>query len=461
MYRYSTARALARVARSGLSIIFLVHSAIAHCDEDGFAKWAATHAVPITTVEATSNDSDLLPLKSAIGTARIVALGEPAHGAHEPLEFRNRLFRFLVERMGFTAIAIESGFTESINARSFIEDGEGDAAAATRTGVSSWASQFPENRELIQWMRDYNAAAPSAGHRKVRFYGIDMTAGAREGGPWLAIDSALMFLSRADPTTAQVIRQSLGDTLSGIDGSQFGRLPATAQAEFETSIKAIAKATRNSRKSLIAASSDDEYHWALHNIDAARQLAKCIPITPLTPPLEAILAPWARRLDCRDSAMAENVKWALDNEGRQGRLFVFAHDAHVMNAERDGQQMAKVRKKAASMGLYLRRAYRDDLYTTLLVCKTIPGELLPVPATPLEEGSIESTLAGVELPLMFLDVRAARQNKEAPPWLSTRRSVDANGATQLEMLIPLETAVDGFVFVNTLTPAVVPSDKGH
>jgi hypothetical protein len=76
-------------------------------------------------------------------------------------------------------------------------------------------------------------------------------------------------------------------------------------------------------------------------------------------------------------------------------------------------------------------------------------------------GSIESTLAGVGLPLMFLDVRAARQNKEAPPWLSMRRSVDANGSAQLELLIPLETAVDGVVFVNTLTPAVVPSDKAH
>lgn len=461
MDRYSTARALARVARSGLSIIFVAHSALAHCGEDGFAKWAATRAVPITTVEATSNDSDLLPLQSAIGTARVVALGEPTHGAHEPLEFRNRLFRFLVERMGFTAIAIESGFTESINARSFIEGGEGDAAAATRTGVSNWESSFPENRELIQWMRDYNAAAPSAGHRKVRFYGIDMTAGAREGGPWLAIDSALTFLSRADPTTAQVIRQSLGDTLSGIDGSQYGRLPAAAQAKFDTSIKDIVKAMRHSRESLIAASSDDEYHWALHNIDAARQLAKCIPITPLTPPQEGNLALWAARLECRETAIAENVKWALDNEGRQGRLLVFAHDAHVINAEWAGSQMAKARKKPAAMGLYLRRAYGNDLYTTLLVCETIPSELLLVPRKPLEEGSVESTLAGVGLPLMFLDVRAARQNKDAALWLSTRRSVDANGSAGLELLIPLKTAMDGFVFVNTLTPAVVPPDKAN
>jgi erythromycin esterase len=83
------------------------------------------------------------------------------HGAREPLAFRNRLIRFPVERMGFTAIALESGFTDSISARSFIERGDGDAEAATRTGLSGWLGRYLQSRELVQWMRDYNAAAVS------------------------------------------------------------------------------------------------------------------------------------------------------------------------------------------------------------------------------------------------------------------------------------------------------------
>ena len=119
-----------------------------------------------------------------IGTARVVALGGLMHGAHEPVAFRpvafrNWLFRFLVERMGFTAIAFGSGFTESIGARSFIEGGEGDAETAARTGLSSRFSRYLENRELIQWMRDYNAAASSAGRRRIRLYGIDSVDGLR------------------------------------------------------------------------------------------------------------------------------------------------------------------------------------------------------------------------------------------------------------------------------------------
>jgi len=440
-------RFLATAARAGLSAILLACSAVGHCGEDGFAKWAATHAVPLTTVESANNDSDLLPLESAIGTARVVALGEPMHGAREPLAFRNRLIRFLVERMGFTAIALESGYTESISARPFIERGDGDAETATLTGLGRGLARYPQSRELIQWMRDYNATAASAGHRRIRLYGFDIPNGGRRDGPWLAMDSALTFLARADPTAANKIRASLGDSLSGLDASQFGPLPADARVKFDTSIEAIAKAMQKSRKSLIASSSDEDYRWAVHNLDAARQLAKCLAITP---PPGAAMSLWVRTMTCRDSAMAENVQWALKNEGRQGRLLVFGHDGHVMSTKEAGRRVANMKEKPLMMGLPLRREYGKDLYIIAMVCATTSGGLIT--SKPLEEGSVESTLTGVGLPLMFLDVRMARQNQDALTWLSTRRSIDANVSSQ--GLITLSTAVDAFVFVNTLTPSV-------
>jgi erythromycin esterase len=444
-------RFLATAARSGLSSILLAYAAVAHCGEDAFAKWATAHALPVTTVDSAGNDSDLLPLESVIGAARVVALGEPAHGVHEPLAFRNRLFRFLVERMGFTAIALESGFTESISARSFIEGGEGDAETAARTGLSSGFSRYLENRELIQWMRDYNATASSAAHRRIRFYGIDLPAGARVSGPRRAIDSALTFLSRADPTTAQKIRDSLSDSLPGTDAREFGSLSPVAQVEFDTHIKAIAKALQKSRKNLIAHGSNEEYRWALHNLDVARQLAKCLPITP---PASADMSAWVATFECRDSAMAENVQWALENEGRRGRLLVFAHDAHVMNWKEDGPRWANVRERPSMMGLYLRRVYGKDLYIIATSFATASAGL-PTPK-PMEK-ILHYTLAGVGLPFMLLDLRMARQNKEALAWLSTQRALDANISTN--SLVTPATAFDGLFFVNRLTPAIPSSDK--
>lgn len=434
--------------------LFFANSAIAHCAESAFTKWAAAHAIPIRTVEPGGNDSDLVPLKSVIGGAHVVALGEPTHGVHESLAFRNRLFRFLVERMGFTAIALESGFTESINARSFIEDGIGDAETATRTGLTGGPHPYLENRELIQWMRDYNAAAAASGRRKIRLYGLDVTSGARLAGPRRVIDYALTFLSRADPATAQEIRNSLGDSLPGIDDGEFGSLSAAAQVKFDTSIKAIAKAMQESRKSLIAHSSDDEYRWALHNLEVARQLAFLL---PLTPPRSAGMSAWVPTVTYKDSAMAENVEWALKNEGPGGRLLVFAHDGHVMNANEDGRRWAKVRDKPFMMGSHLRRAYGNELYIIAMLSATTSGGFRA--AKPMEEGSIEKNLAGIGLPLMFLDVRMARHDKGAQMWLTQRQAMDAN--VDAQTVITPSSAVDAFLFVHTLTPAIVSPGKAH
>jgi hypothetical protein len=57
-------RFLATAARSGLRTILFAYSAIAHCGEDAFAKGAATHALPVATLESDADFSDLLPLKS-------------------------------------------------------------------------------------------------------------------------------------------------------------------------------------------------------------------------------------------------------------------------------------------------------------------------------------------------------------------------------------------------------------
>ncbi len=321
---------LATAARSGLSTVFLAYSAIACCTDDSFSNWAAAHAIPLATLEADAEPSDLMPLKSAIGNARVIGLGEPSHGAHEPLAFRNRLIRFLVEQMGVTAVALESGFTESNNARSFVEEGDGDAASAAQSGLPG-LDRYLETRQLLQWMRDYNATAASRGHRKIRLYGIDITAGGRLSGPRRTIDSALQFLSLADPATAQQIRSTLSDSLPATDTQELGSLPAAAQKKFEASIRAIAKAMHKSRKELLARASEDDYHWAVRNLDVARQLAKCLPITP---PLGAAMSLWVHATRCRDAAMAKNVQWALRNEGWQGRLLVFAHLGHIVSGER-------------------------------------------------------------------------------------------------------------------------------
>src|SRR5208283_859220 len=77
-------------------------------DSKPFIGWAKCHAFPLENCDSVTSSADLQPLKKIIGNAHVVALGEPAHGLHELLAFRNRMFRFLVENCGFTTIILEA-----------------------------------------------------------------------------------------------------------------------------------------------------------------------------------------------------------------------------------------------------------------------------------------------------------------------------------------------------------------
>src|SRR5688500_17198124 len=77
-------------------------------------RWLREHAVPLRTTEPSDDFSDLMHLKEFIGDARVVSLGEAAHGGREFFTMKHRLLRFLVKEMGFTLLGFEDGWAESI-----------------------------------------------------------------------------------------------------------------------------------------------------------------------------------------------------------------------------------------------------------------------------------------------------------------------------------------------------------
>jgi hypothetical protein len=195
----------AAALRCRLGIIFLLFSGIAHSADDAFVTWAAANALPMATLESSEDFSDLQCLKPVVGTARIVALGEPTHGAHEPLAFRNRLIRFLVEQMGFTAIALESGFTESSISMGLSPAvrakcracyaaacrAEAVATARTASSFSGCGTTTPRLQRLV--------ITESASTVSISRPGAACISGTR-----LAIDYALAYLSRANPADEDV-----------------------------------------------------------------------------------------------------------------------------------------------------------------------------------------------------------------------------------------------------------------
>jgi len=153
--------------------------------------------------------------------------------------------------------------------------------------------------------------------------------------------------------------------------------------------------------------------------------------------------------------MANIVQWALEQEGRHGRLLVFAHNSHVMSWKEEGPRWGDAPSRPSMMGLYLRRVYGKDLYIIAMSCATAGGGLRAAKA--IDRDSVDRVLTDMGPPLMFLDVRSGQANRDARFWLSTQRSLNAN--INIDFRLTPSTAVDAFSFVEILTPAIQPTEK--
>ncbi len=135
--------------------------------------WIAHEAIPFPTDSPGTFNSAVDTLIDLLDDGvELLGLGEALHGGEDILIFRNRLFQRLVETHGFGAIAIESSFPRAHGVNEY-SAGRGPASyeAVRETGFSHGFGRLEANRELVEWMRHYNAD-PS--HRlKLRFYGFD------------------------------------------------------------------------------------------------------------------------------------------------------------------------------------------------------------------------------------------------------------------------------------------------
>ena len=171
-----------------------------------------------TDIKDTIHPVDSAAVMSLLGARpRLLALGEPTHGAETLLDLRNELFRQLVEHEGYRAIALETDCLTGLLVDGYVT-GEGDPGVGLdevmERGFSHEWGAFPGNRELVAWMRAYNEGRPASD--RLRFAGFDgplEITGAASPRPVLT--ALLGYLSaRVDagllPCTAEVLDRLIG-----------------------------------------------------------------------------------------------------------------------------------------------------------------------------------------------------------------------------------------------------------
>jgi erythromycin esterase-like protein len=157
-----------------------------------------TAAIPLK-----DEDSDYDALIESIGAARFVLLGEATHGTHEFYRARATLTRRLIAEQGFTAVAVEADWPDALRLNQYIQGEETDAKAMDAFDdfqrFPRWMWRNAEVLELVEWLREHNAAQGPAGVQ-AGFYGLDLYslhASMRE---------VVRYLETRDPEAAEQAR---------------------------------------------------------------------------------------------------------------------------------------------------------------------------------------------------------------------------------------------------------------
>jgi erythromycin esterase-like protein len=304
--------------------------------------WIRHEAIPFSVDSSeTFNASVDKVIASLDDSVELLGFGEALHGGEDILILRNRLFQRLVEAHGYSAIAIESSFPRARVVNEYIA-GRGPAAyeAVQEAGFSHGFGRLDANRELVEWMRRYNAD-PS--HRvKLRFYGFDSpTEMTGSDSPSQVLHFVLDYLASIDSAGGQEHRERI-DPLLGQDSDwenpaamtdpakSIGLSPAATALRIET--EELISELRVRRPEWVAKSDQSRYLEAVQYASVARQLLN----------YHAELARESgdrlvRLLGMRDALMADNLACMVSRERGRGKVLAFAHNSHLKRGKAQWQ----------------------------------------------------------------------------------------------------------------------------
>ena len=140
---------------------------------------------------------DLEPLKDIVGDADMVGVGHEWPSAGSSYIMQHRVFRFLVEKMGFRVMGIESPYFWAQIIEQYLQGGDCpglDPAALKKATFVNYASTEFGNQ--VEWMCRWNLAHPND---KLHVFGFDAQYGVKPNMDGLLATMGKMGFSASDP----------------------------------------------------------------------------------------------------------------------------------------------------------------------------------------------------------------------------------------------------------------------
>jgi erythromycin esterase-like protein len=274
-----------------------------------------------------SGRGGLDPILEAIGTARIVLIGEASHGTHEFYRIRADLTEALIERKGFNIVAVEADWPDAYRVNRWVrgmsDDADADAALSDFTRFPRWMWRNDVVVEFSTWLREFNR--PRHARDRAGFYGIDLYS------LHTSIEAVLGYLAKVDPDGARRARERYACFEHFAEDSQAYGYAATVGLSKSCEDDVIAQLIDLRMRAADYASRDgrvaeDEFFFAEQNARLVRNAEEYY---------RAMFGGRVESWNLRDTHMMETLDALLSWTERQtgsARAIVWAHNSHLGDA---------------------------------------------------------------------------------------------------------------------------------
>ncbi|RZM25629.1 MAG: erythromycin esterase family protein [Pedobacter sp.] len=288
--------------------------------------WLSRNISPVQLVAAGKPDGNLSLIGKAIGSARIIGVGEPTHGTSEVSRLKLSLLEYMVEHKGFTTLALEESIA-SCDQMNRLLNTENPALKDSLTNMpfyKLWKTR--EMLEMLVWVNQYNLSH----QKKIKFIGIDSED--------LGMKSSRRMLRDYGERNSMDIYLQTRTVDKSLDSLI---LLSRSSMDNEKTIGAANQLKRNLERldSLVLVEANH----------AGRQTAF---------ELSSYVRVCRQWVDTRffrgnrDQFMAENINSYLEANPDE-KIFLWAHNFHAANVNKGGQR---------TMGGFLKEKYGDGYF---------------------------------------------------------------------------------------------------
>ncbi len=272
------------------------------------------------------SEDELTPILPMLGDARIIGISEGTHEFIEPIQFRNELLKFLIEKKRIHVIGLESGLIESKLVNDYVHGKNVPIDSVLNYGLVCNFGKINLNRDLLEWVREYNQEVSV--DDMVSIYGYDIpgcapnpiTENSRSGINYilnfLRTDSAMFdkYTSSLDPYMPMLHIKDNPESKE----PHFWDIDSTQWDDIFVILDELESDLELSKSEYIKEVGEDEVMWAFAAVKGAKQNMDY---------LRSIGNP-AYDYSPRELGQLENLEWILKKEEGKN-IAAFAHIGHL------------------------------------------------------------------------------------------------------------------------------------